>query len=64
MECGECKENKEVYECDGCKTTICKQCGKLTSTEVKVLQLSSKRVLKFFCTKCKNNETFGLLHVL
>lgn len=59
--CNEIKDSKEIFNCDGCKILICKSCGKLTSSEVRVLQMST-RVMKFNCTKCMKNETFSLLH--
>ena len=61
MECDVCKEIKDVFKCDGCNQSICKSCGKLTSSEVKVLQLNN-RVLRFYCSKCKKNETYSLFH--
>ncbi|KAJ8979706.1 hypothetical protein NQ317_000991 [Molorchus minor] len=59
MECDVCKENKEVFKCDGCGGTLCKTCGRLTSSEVKVLQLSN-RVMRFYISKCRKTETFSL----
>lgn len=59
MECDICKERKikdrDVFKCDGCKLPICKSCGKLSASEIKVLQLSS-RVMKFNCPKCVLEE--------
>lgn len=52
MECSICRESKEVFKCDECGILVCKLCGKLTSSEVKVLQLAS-RVMRFHCDECK-----------
>lgn len=61
MECKICKELREVFKCDGCETSVCKHCGKLTSSEVKVLQLSN-RVMKFHCPCCRGNDSYTLLN--
>lgn len=63
MECVICKEtkNKEVFNCDGCRNSICKACGNLTSSEVKVLQLKEGRTLKFYCPRCQNCDNISLL---
>lgn len=59
--CSECElKIKELFLCDGCKRGLCKTCGYLTSSEVKVLQLR-ERVMLFHCTKCKKFNTFMLL---
>lgn len=65
MECDicKCKETKQkdnIFLCDGCKLGYCKTCSKLTSSEVKVLQLR-ERVLKFNCDRCRRFETQLLL---
>lgn len=62
MECDVCKKSREseIFCCDGCKKPICKACGQLTTSEVRVLQLK-ERVLKFFCKKCRQYETYNLL---
>lgn len=58
--CGETK-SKEVFNCDDCKNLICKSCGGLSGSEVRVLELRGKRVMKFHCPRCLNLETFKLL---
>lgn len=63
MECDVCETNKELFKCDGCSASVCKSCGKLTSSETKVLQLNN-RVMKFFCQKCRKAETFMLFNQL
>lgn len=62
MECDFCHEikTKEIFACDECHKKVCKGCGKLTSSEVKVLQLSS-RVMKFLCQSCLDFDTYVLL---
>lgn len=58
MECKICGELKEVFKCDGCKG-----CSRFTSTEVKVLQLSS-RVMSFFCPTCKDDDSCKMEELL
>nr|CAI5870110.1 unnamed protein product [Callosobruchus analis] len=58
MSCSVCKENREAFGCDGCSSLFCKACGELTSSEVEVLQLAPRRVLKFHCSKCKLGYTY------
>lgn len=60
MKCTVCKEQKEVFKCDACQSTVCKTCMSLTSSEVKVLQLTS-RVMKLYCAQCSKVETYLLL---
>ncbi|CAG9767510.1 unnamed protein product [Ceutorhynchus assimilis] len=64
MNCTICEERKtkDVFDCDGCKKPICKQCGELSSSEIKVLELKGKRVMKFYCPNCTKHDTFMLLH--
>lgn len=59
--CWGCRDKTgEIFSCDGCKQRLCKACGGLTSSEVRVLQLK-ERALLFHCKKCKNYSTFMLL---
>ncbi|KAG5900077.1 hypothetical protein JTB14_016049 [Gonioctena quinquepunctata] len=62
MACFICKDvkTKDVFSCDGCNNCICKGCGGLTASEVKVLQLVSGRTLKFYCPKCIKGDSFDL----
>lgn len=64
MNCDKCKQikvkNKDIFSCDGCSRCICKECGNLTASEVKVLQLMSGRVMKFYCPKCISGESLSL----
>ena len=53
-------KTKETFNCDGCKKPICKQCGNLSSSEIKILKLQRGRVMKFHCPKCRNFKTFTL----
>lgn len=56
MHCDVCKDDfQEVYKCDICRKNNCKQCGSVSSSEVKVLQLRN-RVLKFFCPVCIQSD--------
>ncbi|CAG9771449.1 unnamed protein product [Ceutorhynchus assimilis] len=63
MECVICEEtkSKEVFNCDGCRNPICKSCGGLSASEVKVMELRGKRVMRFNCPRCINLETCKLL---
>lgn len=65
MVCGICGEaataKNAVFSCDSCKERYCKQCAKLTASEVKVMELKETRILKFHCDKCKKFETHTLL---
>lgn len=61
MECDVCGgKNREVFNCDGCRTGLCRTCAGLTSSEVKVLQLNT-RVMIFHCKRCLTFETCTLL---
>lgn len=64
LQCVKCegKESKSlpVFRCDGCKDALCKLCAKLTSSEVKVLQLNDRR-MKFFCDNCLNFNSLNLM---
>lgn len=68
MNCNLCKQtrtkNKDIFKCDGCNLAICKECGNLTASEVKVLQLSSSRAMRFYCPKCLNGESLELIQKL
>lgn len=67
MICDLCKQikvkNKDIFSCDGCGKSVCKECGTLTASEIKVLQLST-RVMKFHCPNCINGDTVNLYHQL
>lgn len=66
MECDVCKKkdnvNLKLFSCDGCSKHICIKCSNLTSSEVKVLELKTGRILRFHCHKCRQFDTFNLLH--
>lgn len=64
MECVICEEtkSKDIFNCDGCKNPICKICGGLSASEIKVLELRGKRVMKFHCPRCINFDTYKLLN--
>lgn len=68
MNCNLCKQsrtkNKDIFNCDGCNLPVCKECGNLTASEVKALQLIGGRTLKFFCPKCLNGESLELYQKL
>jgi hypothetical protein len=58
MECTKCKKKHKdgTYKCDNCAIDLCPECGDLTTSEVRVLQLK-KRVMKFYCPKCTVGDT-------
>jgi hypothetical protein len=57
MACIKCNLNfnkdDEVLNCDGCQRKLHKECSELTASELRVLDLKSKRTLKFFCDDCQ-----------
>lgn len=61
MQCETCKKAEDIYNCDGCGKGLCKKCGNITSSEIKVLQLKNNRVMKFYCTECLKFESLNLL---
>ncbi|XP_018575954.1 uncharacterized protein LOC108914597 [Anoplophora glabripennis] len=67
MKCEECKQikvrNKDIFNCDGCNKEICKDCGGLTASEIKVLQLAS-RIMKYYCQKCLTGRSLELCNKL
>lgn len=60
MDCCICKVVKQTYACDGCSGKFCKQCAKLTSSEVKCLELKERRVMLFNCNECKERSSIKL----
>lgn len=53
MTCIKCKKkNVDTFMCDCCKEQWCLDCTDLSSSEVKVLELKKKRIMKFYCIKC------------
>lgn len=64
MECDVCKNTKDtLFSCDGCRKYLCKICGKLTSSEIKCLQLK-ERVMLFHCDLCRKFESLKLLNTI
>lgn len=55
---------KNIFTCDGCNASVCRECGKLAASELKVLQLTGHRTLKFYCPKCTNGESMTLFQQL
>lgn len=68
MECALCKRIKQptkdiktpCFPCDSCRNLICLECTELSSSEIKCLPLQ-KRLMKFHCIKCRNNEFIDIL---
>lgn len=67
MICDICEQikvkNKDMFNCDSCSKLVCKECGTLTASEIKVLQLTN-RIMKFHCPKCLNGDTMSLYNQL
>lgn len=62
MECDVCKTKvKPLFQCDTCNKGICKSCGKLSASEVKVLELKGERILRFDCSSCQKFKPHILL---
>ncbi|KAL3286905.1 hypothetical protein HHI36_001391 [Cryptolaemus montrouzieri] len=75
MNCSDCgtaagKDPKDpsakiyVFCCDGCKSPKCDKCSTLTATEVRVLDLRSRRTLKFWCNNSLNFNTLKLMETI
>nr|CAI5851820.1 unnamed protein product [Callosobruchus analis] len=50
--CVKCKKNDDIntiFPYKTCNKLLCSTCGELTASEVKCLQLKSKRKLKYYC---------------
>nr|CAI5854171.1 unnamed protein product [Callosobruchus analis] len=57
MECEKCKEvlppdTKSPCCCESCNTVLCKKCSQLCPSEIKVMELSQRRMI-FLCPNCK-----------
>ncbi|KAG5895796.1 hypothetical protein JTB14_029212 [Gonioctena quinquepunctata] len=52
-------EHKDSMCCDGCHRNLHKSCSDLSASEIKVIDLKGKRLLKFFCNCCQS----GLLRI-
>ncbi|CAH1110118.1 unnamed protein product [Psylliodes chrysocephalus] len=52
--CTKCDETFDNGQCDSCRSFLCIDCGNLTASEVKCMQLKTKRKLKFFCETCED----------
>lgn len=56
MNCYECVKNlnaEDAVQCDGCKRHLCITCSGLTSSEMKVMGLKTKRTMLFLCPPCR-----------
>ena len=60
-ECIKCKQKQNkrekiyVFPCDSCNTYYCGECSNLTTSEVRCMPIVERK-LKFFCTKCREND--------
>lgn len=54
MECLKCKitGNDLPLSCDGCERKMHTECSDLSASELKVMSLRGKRLLKFYCEDC------------
>lgn len=60
LKCNDCDEEKDLFKCDGCNNYLCRNCGNIRPSEVKVLAMK-ERVLKFYCKLCISCNSFTLL---
>lgn len=63
--CGKC--NKDIVDdkrvdCDGCRMSFHYACTELTASEIRVIELKTRRVLKYLCDTCQ--EGMRLVPVL
>ncbi|KAJ3661635.1 hypothetical protein Zmor_006023 [Zophobas morio] len=49
--CCECGKNVKSFGCDACKKIFCKDCGDLSETEIRALDLKNRK-MRFFCQRC------------
>ncbi|XP_074042086.1 uncharacterized protein [Leptinotarsa decemlineata] len=71
MECTVCNQIKQpsrelknpCFAYDTCRRLVCTECSELSSSEIKCLPLQ-KRILKFYCKKCRNNEYIDSLKLI
>lgn len=62
MNCSVCRaelaadELDKKIRCDSCKASLCQRCSGLCSTEVRAMQLTGRRTLKFICGSCCSPE--------
>ena len=56
MECVTCKikSGEPIILCDSCQRPSHKECSGLNASELKVMDLKGKRVLRFYCEDCQN----------
>lgn len=56
MQCFKCNliesDTTSLLNCDSCDRNIHKKCSGLSASEVKVMELKGKRILKFYCEDC------------
>ena len=49
------KSSEKFFQCDSCERYLHIECAKLTTTEVRVLELKSERQLHFYCSVCRSS---------
>lgn len=56
MECVTCKRKtgEPCIFCDSCERSTHRECTGLTASELKVMDLKGKRILKFYCEDCQS----------
>nr|CAI5817660.1 unnamed protein product [Callosobruchus analis] len=54
MECIKCRKSdpEPMLSCDGCERPIHHDCSNLSASELKIMALRSKRMLRFYCEDC------------
>nr|CAH7750934.1 unnamed protein product [Callosobruchus chinensis] len=55
MECVKCKisNNEPSLRCDSCESLVHHDCSGLSASELKVMTLRSRRILKYYCDDCQ-----------
>nr|CAI5835954.1 unnamed protein product [Callosobruchus analis] len=55
MECMKCKitNNEPSFHCDSCDGLVHHDCSGLSTSELKVMTLRSRRILKYYCDECQ-----------
>lgn len=57
MVCANCKQNlkdKDIIMCDSCGRAVHRECSDLNASELKVMDLKGKRVLRYYCEDCQS----------
>lgn len=56
MVCANCEQtlkDKDIIMCDSCSRAVHRECSDLNASELKVMDLKGKRVLRYYCEDCQ-----------